>query len=97
MLAICGGVPRDWKEDKYRPVSASILHIARDEDEFYPVAVAEDFPRRLRLRAADVEFHVLPGKHRFPSQAGAVVRPWLARVFGVDWIVPRTMEPTIEP
>ncbi len=82
VLAICGGVPRDWEEDKYRPVIASILHIARDEDEFYPVAVAEDFPRRLRLRAADVEFHMLPGKHRFPSQAGVVVRPWLARVFG---------------
>jgi len=83
VLAICGGVPRDWEEEKYRPVTASILHISRDEDEFYPVAVAEDFPRRLRLRAGDVEFHMLPGKHRFPSKAGVVVRPWLSRAFGV--------------
>ena len=83
VLAICGGVPRDWDDAKYMPVGAPILHISRDEDEFYPLAQVEDFPRRLRLRASDVEFHLLPGKHRFPSKADVVVRPWLRRVFGV--------------
>jgi len=29
-----------------------------------------------------VEFHLLEGLHRFPSKAGAVVRPWIERVFG---------------
>lgn len=89
ILGICGGVPRDWEEDKYQPVAAPILHISRDEDEFYPVPVVSEFPRRLRLRASDVEFHLLPGKHRFPSQAGPIVRPWLERVF------PRTEFPAI--
>jgi len=81
VIAICGGVPRDWQEPKYQPVTAALLHISRDQDQFYPVATASGFAERLRERASDVEFHMLPGPHRFPSQAGAMIRPWLRRVF----------------
>ncbi len=82
VLSICGGVPRDWEEHHYQPVTAALLHIARSEDEFYPVSIVEQFESRLRLRAQDVEFHLLPGPHRFPSAAQSIVRPWLDRVFG---------------
>jgi predicted esterase len=82
ILGICGGVPRDWEEDKYRPLEAAVLHISRDQDEFYPVEVVEKFPERLRRHAADVEFHMLEGPHRFPSKAGGIVRGWMDRVFG---------------
>jgi len=82
ILGICGGVPRDWEEDKYRQLDAAVLHISRDQDEFYPVAMVEKFPERLRKHAADVEFHLLDGPHRFPSKAGSVVREWMGRVFG---------------
>lgn len=82
VIGICGGVPRDWEEDKYRPVTAALLHISRDEDEFYPTATVAKFADRLRHRASDVEFHLFPGPHRFPSKAGHVVQPWMDRVFG---------------
>jgi len=81
VLGICGGVPRDWEEDKYQTVQAAVLHISRDADEFYPLDVVSTFAQRLRRRAADVEFHLLPGQHRFPSKAGEIVRPWMERVF----------------
>ena len=81
VIGICGGVPRDWEEPKYQAVRAAVLHISRDADEFYPVALAQEFPARLRAHAADVEFHMLPGGHRFPSKAAGIVRPWLGRVF----------------
>ena len=81
VIGICGGVPRDWEEDKYQPVPAAILHISRDQDEFYPVDVVSTFAERLRRRASDVEFYLLPGPHRFPSKAGEIVRPWIERVF----------------
>ena len=84
VIGICGGVPRDWQEPKYKPVTAALLHISRDQDEFYPVASASTFADRLRERARDVEFHLIPGTHRFPSQAAKVVRPWLKRVFGAS-------------
>lgn len=80
VIAMCGGVPKDWEEDKYGQVDAPILHIARSEDEFFPEAVAQGFPARLKAHAADVEFHMLPGKHRFPSKAGSIVRTFLDRL-----------------
>ena len=82
VVGICGGVPRDWEEDKYQLVPAPLLHISRDQDEFYPVDVVSTFAERLRKRASDVEFHLLAGQHRFPSKADRIVRPWIERVFG---------------
>lgn len=82
VVGVCGGVPRDWEDKKYQRVRAALLHISRDEDPFYPAATANTFAGRLGSRASDVEFHMLPGPHRFPSKAAAIVRPWLRRVFG---------------
>jgi predicted esterase len=81
VIGICGGVPKDWEEDKYQRVEAAILHISRSEDEFFPAATARGFPDRLRAHATDVEFHLLDGGHRFPSKAGPIIRAWMDRVF----------------
>ena len=80
VIAMCGGVPKDWEEDKYGRVEAPILHIARSEDEFFPEAVARGFPERLGVHAANIEFHMLPGKHRFPSKAGGLIREFTERI-----------------
>jgi phospholipase/carboxylesterase len=80
VIGICGGVPKDWEEDKYATVNAPILHISRSEDEFFPAAVASRFPDRLRHHAKNVEFHMLPGAHRFPSKAGALIQEWMSHV-----------------
>jgi predicted esterase len=80
VIAMCGGVPKDWEEDKYGLVKAPILHIARSEDEFFPEAVALGFPERLRAHASNVEFHMLPGKHRFPSKAGSLIRQFTEKI-----------------
>jgi predicted esterase len=80
VIAMCGGVPKDWEADKYSRVDAPILHIARSEDEFFPEAVARGFPDRLRAHAENVEFHMLPGKHRFPSKAGALIRAFTEKI-----------------
>lgn len=81
VIGICGGVPKDWEEAKYHPVTAPILHISRSEDEFFPADVARGFPTRLRRHATDVEFHMLPGPHRFPSKAVPLIQSWLTRLF----------------
>jgi predicted esterase len=81
VIGICGGVPKNWEEGPYQKVSAALLHIARKEDEFYAPAVTERYSDRLRLRADDVEFHMLEGGHRFPSKAGPIVEKWIGRVF----------------
>ncbi|MBI4903711.1 MAG: hypothetical protein HY820_08750 [Acidobacteria bacterium] len=81
VVGICGGVPKDWETGSYGRVSASLLHIARSEDEFFPASVTSDYARKLRTRASDVEFQMLPGGHRFPSKAAPVIRAWTERTF----------------
>ncbi|HEV3330071.1 MAG TPA: hypothetical protein VG096_03755 [Bryobacteraceae bacterium] len=80
VIAICGGIPSDWEEGDYQPVKAALLHVARREDEYYPPKVTEQYPARLRLRASDVEFHLLDGGHTMPSQGNLVVDPWMRRI-----------------
>jgi predicted esterase len=80
VIAICGGLPGDWEDGDYQTVNASILHIARREDEYYPPDVTGHYEERLRRRADDVEFHLLDGGHRMPSDGRKIVAPWLERV-----------------
>jgi predicted esterase len=81
VIGVCGGLPSNWEDGPYQKTSAALLHVARREDEFYKPAVTERYAERLRLRAEDVEFHMLDGGHRFPSGAGPIVAQWIARVF----------------
>jgi predicted esterase len=82
VVGLCGGVPRDWEEPNYQPVTASLLHIAREDDQYYARETTMAFPERLALRARDVEFRMLPGPHRFPSEAAKIVQPWMEKRFG---------------
>jgi predicted esterase len=84
VLAICGGVPKNWEEPVYQAVTAPILHIARSEDEYFPAATAKHFPDRLRAHASDVDFRLLEGGHRWPSKAKPLVRDWMQRVFRAE-------------
>jgi phospholipase/carboxylesterase len=80
VIGICGGIPRNWEEGPYKPVTAALLHIARREDEFYKPEITELYAERLRLRATDVEFHMLDGGHRIPSKARPIAEAWLQRL-----------------
>jgi predicted esterase len=83
VLGICGGVPKDWETLPLAPIPASLMHIAREEDEFYPREHVAQFESRLRIRASDVEYRLIAGKHRLPRALGPVIAPWVARVFGL--------------
>ena len=81
-IGLCGGVPQEWTPANR--ITTPILHIARSEDEFFPVPTAAEFETRLRLHAADVEFQLIPGQHRFPSDGRRLIRPWIQRIFDHD-------------
>lgn len=80
VVGLCGGLPSDWETADYRPVTASVLHIARRSDEYYPPEVTERYPDRLRTRCQDVEFHLLDGGHRVPSKGAPLVEQFTARL-----------------
>lgn len=79
--ALCGGIPGNWDQGGGEPLDTALLHIARAEDEFFPAHDVARFSDRLRRRAADVEFHLLPGRHRFPLTAASLVQAWSRRIF----------------
>lgn len=80
VIAICGGLPGNWDEGNYGKVVASVLHIARRSDEYYPPEVTRGYAERLRQRAADVEFHLIEGGHQMPSGGQKIIGPWLRRL-----------------
>jgi len=80
VIGLCGGLPSDWDTAAYQPVTASVLHIARRADEYYPPEVTAHYADRLRIRCPDVEFHLLDGGHRFPSKASPIVEQFIARL-----------------
>jgi predicted esterase len=79
VLALCGGVPEDWDQHAVRPLPLSVLHVARTQDEYYPVETVDVFDQRLRRSIRDVTMIRLAGKHRFPLQASADIRSWLSQ------------------
>ena len=80
VIAICGGLPGDWDNGPYQNITASVLHIGRREDEYYPPEVTCGYAERLRRRTADVEFHLLDGGHQMPSGGRKIVEPWIRRI-----------------
>jgi predicted esterase len=80
VVGICGGLPGDWNDLAPERMAAAVLHIARREDEYYPLTVTEQFPARLRLRCEDVEFHKLEGGHRIPLEGASLIQRWLKRL-----------------
>jgi phospholipase/carboxylesterase len=80
VVGICGGLPGDWDDEHPGRIRAAVLHIARNQDEFYPAARTEQYERRLRLRCDDVEFQLLEGGHTFPSRGGPVWESWSNRI-----------------
>jgi predicted esterase len=41
VIGICGGLPGDWEDAAYQPVTAAVLHIARSGDEYYPPSATD--------------------------------------------------------
>ncbi|HLI83407.1 MAG TPA: hypothetical protein VKV17_05785 [Bryobacteraceae bacterium] len=80
VIGICGGLPGDWDDGPYGKLAAAVLHIARRGDEYYPPEVTCGYAERLRRRAPDVEFHLLEGGHRMPSEGRKIVEPWIQRL-----------------
>jgi phospholipase/carboxylesterase len=77
LVAVCGGLPGDWGEDKYQKSDTDILIIAGQHDEHYPPERTATFKDALLRRARSVEYHLLPIGHAFPRQALPLINEWL--------------------
>ena len=77
VVAVCGGIPGDWDEDKYQPSATDVLIIAGQEDEFYPISRTRTFKEALARRAQSVEFRSFPAGHIFMRESLPIINEWM--------------------
>ncbi len=78
IVAVCGGIPGDWDQDKYHNSDTDILIIAGETDDIYPLERTRGFKDALRRRAREVEYRSFPVGHVFPREALPVIDQWIA-------------------
>ncbi len=78
VIAVCGGVPQDWNENRrYKQSQTHVLHIAATVDEWYSSEDNAQFRRQLAERAASLDFRIYKTIHRFPRAAIPHIRRWI--------------------
>lgn len=79
VIAVCGGIPGDWDQDKYHNSDTDLLIIAGETDEFYPLARTRTFKDAMAKRAPSVEYRSFPVGHVFPRESLAIIDEWIKR------------------
>lgn len=79
VIAVCGGIPGDWDQDKYQNSDTDLLIIAGETDEFYPLERTRTFKDAMASRAASVEYRSFPVGHVFPRGSLAIIDQWITQ------------------
>jgi predicted esterase len=77
VVAVCGGIPGDWNEDKYRNTETDVLIIAGETDEFYTIEKTRTFKDAIARRARSVDFISFPAGHVFPRESLSLINEWI--------------------
>lgn len=77
VIAVCGGIPGDWDQEKYQNSDTDLLIIAGQTDEFYPLERTRTFKDLMNRRAASVEFRSFPTGHVFPKESLTIINEWI--------------------
>jgi predicted esterase len=77
VIAVCGGIPGDWEQDKYQQSDTDVLIIAGETDEFYPLERTRTFKEAIAQRARSAEFRSFPVGHVFPREALPLINDWI--------------------
>lgn len=77
LIAVCGGIPGDWDQDKYQKTDTDVLIIAGETDQFYPLDRTRTFKDAMARRARAVDFMSFPVGHVFPREALPLINEWI--------------------
>ena len=79
VIAVCGGIPGDWDQDKYHKTDTDVLIIAGETDEFYPLERTRTFKDAMARRARSVEYQSFQVGHVFPRESLAIIDEWIKK------------------
>lgn len=77
IIAVCGGIPGDWDQNKYQDSDTDVLIIAGETDEFYPMERTRTFKDAIAKRARSVEYRSFPVGHVFPRESLPIIDAWI--------------------
>lgn len=77
VVGVCGGIPKDIDDPKYKRTITSVLHIAATNDQFYPLERNRSFEAPLRRLAGDVIYREYDSPHAFPRRSIPFIRHWI--------------------
>ena len=77
VIAVCGGIPGDWDQDKYHNSDTDLLIIAGETDEFYPLERTRTFKDAMSKRSPSVEFRSFSAGHIFPRESLPIIDDWI--------------------
>lgn len=77
VIAVCGGIPGDWDQDKYQSSDTDVLIIAGETDEFYPAERTRTFKDAIARRARSVEYRAFSTGHYFPRESLPLINEWM--------------------
>jgi phospholipase/carboxylesterase len=79
VIAVCGGIPGDWDQDKYHKTDTDVLIIAGETDEFYPLERTRTFRDAMARRARSVEYRSFQVGHVFPRESLSIIDEWIKK------------------
>ncbi|HLG17672.1 MAG TPA: hypothetical protein VJH03_24730 [Blastocatellia bacterium] len=79
VIAVCGGIPGDWDQDKYQRSDTDVLIIAGETDEFYPLERTRTFKDAMARRARSVEYRSFLVGHVFPRESLPIIGEWISQ------------------
>lgn len=83
VVAICGGIPGEWKKPGTQGTSFSkatpALHVSTRQDEWYPMDKVATYKGHLDAHFASAVHHLYDGGHRAPSASFDAIRDFLAK------------------
>ena len=79
VIAVCGGIPGDWDQDKYHTTETDVLIIAGETDEFYPLERTRTFKDAMARRARSVAYRSFQVGHVFPRESLAIIDEWIKK------------------
>lgn len=79
VIAVCGGIPGDWDQDKYHTTATDVLIIAGENDEYYPLERTRTFKDAIARRARSVEYRSFQVGHVFPRESLTIVGEWIKK------------------
>ena len=78
VIGACGGIPSDLETNEiYRDLTADVLYLYGDADEFYPLEKFQSFERKLTARLPNFQAKRYEAKHEITDRMRADMKSWM--------------------